>query len=81
MKNPLLAEIEAMAKDMGEVRIMEVCGGHTNTVMRFGLRDVLPSNVRLISGPGCPVCVTSQHDIDRWWSLRFREFRWRRTGI
>ena len=64
MKNPLLAEIEAMAKDMGEVRIMEVCGGHTNTVMRFGLRDVLPSNVRLISGPGCPVCVTSQHDID-----------------
>ena len=64
MKSLLLAEIEAMAKDMGEVRIMEVCGGHTNTVMRFGLRDVLPPNVRLISGPGCPVCVTSQHDID-----------------
>jgi hydrogenase expression/formation protein HypD len=64
MKSPLLTEIEATAKDMGEVRIMEVCGGHTNTVMRFGLRDVLPPNVRLISGPGCPVCVTSQHDID-----------------
>ncbi len=64
MKSPLLTEIEATARDMGEVRIMEVCGGHTNTVMRFGLRDVLPPNVRLISGPGCPVCVTSQHDID-----------------
>ncbi len=64
MKSPLLAAIETLAKDMGEVRLMEVCGGHTNTVMRFGLREVLPSNVRLISGPGCPVCVTSQHDID-----------------
>ncbi len=64
MKSPLLKAIEEIAKDMGEVRLMEVCGGHTNTVMRFGLRDVLPSNIRLISGPGCPVCVTSQHDID-----------------
>ena len=64
MKTTLLEDIKAIASDMGETRIMEVCGGHTNTVMRYGLRDVLPSNIRLISGPGCPVCVTSQRDID-----------------
>ncbi len=64
MKHALLEEIELVARDMGEVRLMEVCGGHTNTVMRYGLREVLPKNIKLISGPGCPVCVTSQRDID-----------------
>ncbi len=64
MKNTLIDDINSLASDMGEVRLMEVCGGHTNTVMRYGLRDVLPKNIRLISGPGCPVCVTSQRDID-----------------
>lgn len=64
MKSPLLKDIEKIASEMGEVRLMEVCGGHTNTVMRYGLREVLPQNIRLISGPGCPVCVTSQRDID-----------------
>ena len=64
MKNTLIDDIASLARDMGEVRLMEVCGGHTNTVMRYGLRDVLPKNIRLISGPGCPVCVTSQRDID-----------------
>jgi len=49
---------------MGEVRIMEVCGGHTNTIIRYGIREILPDNIKLISGPGCPVCVTSQYDID-----------------
>jgi hydrogenase expression/formation protein HypD len=57
-------KIREIAKDMGEVRIMEVCGGHTNTIMKYGIRDILPSNIKLISGPGCPVCVTSQYDID-----------------
>jgi hydrogenase expression/formation protein HypD len=57
-------KIRRIAADMGEVRIMEVCGGHTNTIMRCGLREALPPNIRLISGPGCPVCVTSQRDID-----------------
>lgn len=47
-----------------DVRLMEVCGGHTNTIMRFGLREVMPDNVKLVSGPGCPVCVTGQKDID-----------------
>ncbi len=62
--NEYVQKIEDLAKEMGEVRIMEVCGGHTNTIMRYGIREVLPSNIKLISGPGCPVCVTSQYDID-----------------
>ena len=45
--------------------LMEVCGTHTVAIFRYGLRDLLPEGVRLISGPGCPVCVTSQDDIDR----------------
>jgi len=43
---------------------MEVCGTHTMAIARSGLRDLLPPNVRLVSGPGCPVCVTAMHDLD-----------------
>lgn len=43
---------------------MEVCGTHTMSAFRSGLYDLLPRNVTLLSGPGCPVCVTSQSDID-----------------
>ena len=46
-------------------RIMEICGTHTVSIFRHGIRDVLPSTISLISGPGCPVCVTAQVDIDR----------------
>lgn len=46
------------------VRIMEVCGTHTMAIGRFGLRSALPASVELISGPGCPVCVTDLEDID-----------------
>ncbi len=45
--------------------IMEVCGTHTMSIFRFGLRDILPYNIRLISGPGCPVCVTPNEYIDK----------------
>ena len=45
--------------------LMEVCGGHTMAIHRFGLASLLPPNIRLISGPGCPVCVSSQHFIDK----------------
>jgi len=48
----------------GSVVLMEVCGTHTATIARSGIRQMLPKNVRLISGPGCPVCVTSAADID-----------------
>lgn len=64
IRDELIREIREVAEELGEVKIMEVCGGHTNTIMRYGIRDLLPGNVKLISGPGCPVCVTSQRDID-----------------
>jgi hydrogenase expression/formation protein HypD len=47
-----------------EITLMEVCGGHTMAIHRFGLHSLLPSNIHLVSGPGCPVCVSSQHFID-----------------
>jgi hydrogenase expression/formation protein HypD len=45
-------------------RIMEVCGGHTHSIYRHGLRDVLPSNIELVHGPGCPVCVLPTGRVD-----------------
>ena len=47
------------------LRIMEVCGTHTMSIFRYGIRSLLPINVELISGPGCPGCVTSGGDIDQ----------------
>jgi hydrogenase expression/formation protein HypD len=47
------------------IRIMEVCGGHTMAIRRFGIHSMLPPDVGLLSGPGCPVCVTDQHYIDQ----------------
>ncbi len=51
--------------------IMEVCGTHTMAAARFGLKSLLPEKVELISGPGCPVCVTAQTDIDAFLALGF----------
>jgi hydrogenase expression/formation protein HypD len=48
----------------GTVRIMEVCGTHTMSIARFGIRSLLPEWVTLISGPGCPVCVTPASIVD-----------------
>lgn len=50
--------------DGRRMNLMEVCGTHTVSIGRFGLRSAMPDGVRLLSGPGCPVCVTSNHDID-----------------
>ena len=47
-----------------KIRIMEVCGTHTHEIFRLGIRSLLPENVELISGPGCPVCVTPVGYID-----------------
>ncbi len=47
-----------------QVRLMEVCGTHTMSVFRSGIRTVLPDTISLLSGPGCPVCVTDQSEID-----------------
>ncbi|MEE4312511.1 MAG: hydrogenase formation protein HypD [candidate division KSB1 bacterium] len=51
------------------VRLMEVCGTHTMSISRFGIRDLLPDTISLLSGPGCPVCVTSQGEIDQFIKL------------
>lgn len=50
-------------------RLMEVCGTHTMSIFRHGIRTVLPDCITLLSGPGCPVCVTSQQDIDLFTAL------------
>ena len=41
-----------------EYHLMEFCGGHTHAIFRYGVEDLLPGNIRLVHGPGCPVCVT-----------------------
>ena len=59
-------EIVSLIKELNidrEIRILNVCGSHEHTICRWGLRSLLPKNIRLIPGPGCPVCVTSQEDI------------------
>ena len=48
----------------GHINIMEVCGTHTQSFFRFGLDELLPFNLKLIAGPGCPVCVSPQEYID-----------------
>lgn len=47
-----------------EITLMEVCGGHTMAIHRFGLPDLLPPELKLLSGPGCPVCVSGQQFLD-----------------
>ena len=59
-----LAEIRHLAKSQRHYHIMEVCGGHTHAIFRFGLKDLLPANVELIHGPGCPVCVLPMGRMD-----------------
>lgn len=53
-----------LAASTRPVQLMEVCGTHTVSFFRYGIRGMLPAHVRLISGPGCPVCVTPNRDID-----------------
>ncbi len=66
-KNPQLAKglidsIAALAPE--NATLMEVCGTHTVAIARNGIRNLMPEGIRLASGPGCPVCVTSNKDID-----------------
>lgn len=62
--------VKALAKEIRKVstrpvKLMEVCGGHTMSIQKFGIPYLLPDTVELISGPGCPVCVTSNSFIDK----------------
>ncbi|MBS0513706.1 MAG: hydrogenase formation protein HypD [Proteobacteria bacterium] len=59
------AAIHAEAQPGREYRLMEFCGGHTHAISRYGIADLLPPQVRLIHGPGCPVCVLPIGRIDQ----------------
>lgn len=59
----IAANIKSISKK--EISLMEVCGGHTMSIQKFGLPSLLPENIKLLSGPGCPVCVTSKKYIDQ----------------
>ena len=65
----LCEKIHRLCRDLTDtdncIRIMEVCGTHTMAIARNGLRSILPDSLKLISGPGCPVCVTDQSYVDR----------------
>lgn len=65
-KNPqvLIGAINEICQELDAIRLMEVCGTHTVSLFRSGVRSLLPPNLQLVSGPGCPVCVTSQGYID-----------------
>ena len=58
----LAEEIKRVSKR--PLRFMEVCGGHTMAIQKFGIPSLLPDNIKLLSGPGCPVCVTDRRFID-----------------
>jgi hydrogenase expression/formation protein HypD len=64
--------IDRIAAAAQPVRLMEVCGTHTVSIFRSGIRSMLPDVVELISGPGCPVCVTAQGEIDAFITLSRR---------
>jgi hydrogenase expression/formation protein HypD len=69
-RNPQVAKalafkIAEIADGLPEIKLMEVCGSHTMAIARYGIRKLLPQNIKLISGPGCPVCVTANAYLDK----------------
>src|SRR5438874_10001662 len=60
----LAAEIVATVEPGRHYKVMEVCGGHTHTIYKYGVDDLLPANVDLVHGPGCPVCVIPMGRVD-----------------
>ncbi len=73
--------IKAYAKMIAEdaskldrtINIMEVCGGHTHTIMKYGLPQLMPENIQFIHGPGCPVCIMPKERIDHAYILAMQE--------
>jgi hydrogenase expression/formation protein HypD len=59
----LISQIHRQSKT--PARLMEFCGGHTVTIFRYGIRQVLPRTIDMVSGPGCPICVTANADLDK----------------
>lgn len=66
--------LKNLLKQIGKpVRLMEVCGTHTVAIFRQGVRELLPEGLSLISGPGCPVCVTAVEDIEKAMEIARKE--------
>lgn len=63
--NGLTKKIFELSEGKKNLRFMEVCGTHTVSIFRAGIRQILPENIQLVSGPGCPVCVTEDFFIDK----------------
>lgn len=61
----LVEKISEIADGLKQITLMEVCGTHTMAIFRYGLKSLLPPNIKLLSGPGCPVCVTEDSYIDK----------------
>ena len=72
-KDTILAlnkQIHAKAKHLKTpLCVMEVCGGHTHTLMRYGLTALLPDNIECVHGPGCPVCIMPKARIDQAYAI------------
>ncbi|WP_066380274.1 hydrogenase formation protein HypD [Anabaena sp. CA = ATCC 33047] len=61
----LRREIEKISYQLDKhIKIMEVCGGHTHSIFKYGIEEILPANIELIHGPGCPVCVMPKGRLD-----------------
>jgi hydrogenase expression/formation protein HypD len=60
----LAAEVLSLVEPDRHYKLMEVCGGHTHSIYKFGIDDLLPENVELVHGPGCPVCVIPMGRVD-----------------
>jgi len=67
----LINKIHEITK--GSWTIMEVCGGQTHTILKYGLEELLPENIRIVHGPGCPVCVTPLEMIDKAIAIASRD--------
>jgi len=66
-------EIAALCEPGRHYKIMEVCGGHTHTIYRYGVQDHLPEDIELVHGPGCPVCVIPMGRVDDGIAIAERE--------
>ena len=69
----LSAQILSLVEPGRHYKLMEVCGGHTHTIYKYGIDDLLPENVELVHGPGCPVCVIPMGRVDDGIAIAGRE--------
>ncbi|MGZ4218263.1 MAG: hydrogenase formation protein HypD [Solirubrobacteraceae bacterium] len=69
----LAGEILSQVEPGRHYKVMEVCGGHTHSIYKYGVDDLLPANVELVHGPGCPVCVIPMGRVDDGIAIAHRE--------